>query len=359
MTGRARSSVPRIGYVPYGANFAPPADRRRFVGYARARNLPFEVANPDQRYDLVVLCEQADITAWARYPHGKMVYDLISSFLAIPRGNLRQQLRGTVNYLLGRSRHYEPDQWAAIQRMCRRADAVVCTTEEQRRDILPHSSNVHIILDLQGAVVRKVKHDYRCGAEANLVWEGLPSNIPQLRQVRDALTEVARRRPVVLNLVTDPDQPRFLSRFGRIRSEELARRIFDRVRLHAWEEETCAGIICGCDLGIIPIDLGDPLVAGKPENKLLLLWRLGMPVVCSATPAYRRAMRGAGLEEYACQDREQWVSAIERLLGDEALRREAGQRGRDYAEREFGEARILERWDALFASLGFDFRAGG
>lgn len=356
---RARPSIPRIGYVPYGATFSAPADRRRFVGYARARKLPFEVASPDERYDLVVLCEQADITAWARYPQGKIVYDLISSFLAIPRSSLRQQLRGTVNYLLGRSRHYEPDQWAAIQGMCRRADAVVCTTEEQRQDILPYSSSVHVILDLQGSVVKEVKRDYCCGAEANLVWEGLPSNIPQLRQVRDVLLEVARRRPVVLNLVTDPDQPRFLSRFGRIRSEDLAHRVFDNVRLHPWEEETCARIICGCDLGIIPINLGDPLVAGKPENKLLLLWRLGMPVVCSATPAYRRAMRGAGLEEFACGSDDEWVAAIERLLRDEELRREAGRLGREYAEREFGEARILERWDALFASLGFDFRPEG
>ena len=353
-----KGEIPRIGYVPYSSTLERPGDRRRFVAYAHARKLPFELARPEERYDLVVLSEVADISVWVDYPHGKVVYDLIDSYLAIPRSNVKQWLRGAVWYALGRHRRLRLDHWAAIQDMCRRADAVICTTEEQRGDIRRYCSNVHIVLDVHSSVIHKVKEDYRCGEPFNLVWEGLPSNIAQLKQIRDVLRDINKRRPLVLNIVTDPDQPRLLGRFGRVQSLDLAREVFDSVWLHPWDETTCSGIMRNCDLAVIPIDLSDPFVTGKPENKLLLLWRMGMPVVTSATPAYQRAMRDAGLEGLACSDQREWLIALERIIGNESLRREASIRGRELAETRFGKEVMLTRWDAVFASLGFDFGAG-
>jgi glycosyltransferase involved in cell wall biosynthesis len=345
----------RIGYAPIGPTLEKPGDRRRFVAYARARNLPFEMARPEERYDLVVLSELADISVWSDYPHGKVVYDLIDSYLAIPRSDVRQWLRGLVWFAMGRHRKLRLDYWSNIQDMCRRADAVVCSTEEQRRDIHRYCQNVHIVLDVHASVVRNVKDDYRCGEPFNLVWEGLPSNITQLKQIRDVLKDVNKLRPLVLNIVTDPDQPRLLGRFGRVQSIDLAREVFDAVQFHTWDEATCSEVIRSCDLAVIPIDLSDPFVTGKPENKLLLLWRMGMPVVTSATPAYRRAMHEAGLEGLACRDHEEWMAALERMIGDETLRREAGVRGKFFAEKHNNEEALLARWDAVFESLGFSF----
>jgi hypothetical protein len=48
-----------------------------------------------------------------------------------------------------------------------------------------------------------------------------------------------------------------------------------------------------------------------------------------------------------------WLATLERLLGDEAARRGAGTLGKAYTEREFSEASLLGRWDAVFSSLGF------
>jgi len=350
--------TPRIGYVPYSATLEKPGDRRRFGAYARARNLPFELARPEERYDLVVLSELADISVWCDYPHGKVVYDLIDSYLAIPRSNIKQWLRGAVWYAIGRHRRLRLDHWATIQDMCRRADAVVCTTEAQKGDIHRYCPNVHIVLDVHSSVVHKVKEDYRCGKPFNLVWEGLPSNITQLKQIRDALRDLNKCWPLTLNIVTDLDQPRLLGRLGRVQSLDLAHEAFDSVRLHLWQEATCAEIIQHCDLAVIPIDLSDSFVTGKPENKLLLLWRMGMPVVTSATPAYLRAMKGAGLEGLACRNQEEWGAAIKRMIDDESLRREAGTSGQKFAEIYYGKDVLLSRWDAVFASLGFSFHEG-
>jgi glycosyltransferase involved in cell wall biosynthesis len=331
-----------------------PGDRRRFVAYARARNLPFELARPKERYDIVVLSELADISVWCDYPYGKVVYDLIDSYLAIPRTDWKQMLRGPVWFVTGRHKRFRFDYKETIEAMCRRADAVICTTQEQKHDIEAFCPNVHIVLDIHDTVVRAVKHDYSAVRPFNLVWEGLPSNIPQLESVSEVLRTVARNRPVILNIVSDPDRPRLLGRFGRIRSIEAARKIFENIRFHHWDETTCSNIIAGCDTAIIPINLDDPFTAGKPENKLLLLWRMGLPVVASAIQSYSRAFAAVGMPHLACKTSDDWIAALERLITDENERRRAGQEGRAFAEQNWNRTRLLSLWDNVFMSLGND-----
>ena len=82
------------------------------------------------------------------------------------------------------------------------------------------------------------------------------------------------------------------------------RKVFNSVKLHLWDESTCSDIIRNCDLAVIPIDLSDPFAFGKPENKLLLFWGMGMPVVTSAIPAYVRAMQAVGFRELGMRERE-------------------------------------------------------
>ena len=80
--------------MPFSPTLKAPGDRRRFVAYAQARNLPFELARFDQRYDVVVLSEIADISIWCDYQQGKIVFDFIDFYLSVPRTNWRQLLRG-------------------------------------------------------------------------------------------------------------------------------------------------------------------------------------------------------------------------------------------------------------------------
>lgn len=346
----------RIGYSPMTPALNAPGDRRRFVHYAHKRNLRFEIADPAKDYDLVILSPLADISVWSRYPQGKLVYDLIDSYLAIPRTDLKGRLRGFAKFLSRQSRYLQLDHWEAIEGMCRRADAVICSTAEQQHDISRFCGNVRIILDAHGSVTRTVKCDYAAGQPFRLVWEGLPQTMGSLALIQPVLERLRKKIPIELHLVTDVEYYRFLGRFWKSSTLEAARRIWPDVRLHEWKEESCADIICACDLALIPLALTDPFAAGKPENKLLLFWRMGMPVVTSATPAYVRAMRGAGLN-LTCGDNTQWLVTLERLITDEAARRDAGCRGKSYADQEYSADGLLARWDALFDSLGFSVGA--
>jgi hypothetical protein len=61
----------------------------------------------------------------------------VDLYLSMPRTDPKGLLRGLVKFVAGQSRRLRLDHWKALDEMCRRADAVICSTEEQRRIVLP------------------------------------------------------------------------------------------------------------------------------------------------------------------------------------------------------------------------------
>jgi hypothetical protein len=343
----------RIGYAPFSSTLEAPGDRRRFCYYARKRNLKFEFADPSVTYDLVVLSAAADISTWIRYRRGnaKVVYDLTDSYLAIPKLNPKGLLRGPAKFVARQNRHLLWSYTRGVRDMCRRADAVICTTAEQRMDILSHCDNVHIILDFQSSVARISKSDYTAGDVFNLVWEGLPGNLGTLHEVMGVLGELQKKRRLAIHAVTNLSYRKYLNgRFAQRSMIDLARKMPVPPYLYAWNEQTCSNIVCACDLAIIPIPLHDPLYAGKPENKLHLFWRMGMPTVVSATPAYSRAMDESGVM-MACKTSKDWLNMLENYCCSEEARRNAGQQGKRYVDQQHSEHAMLARWDEMFCSI--------
>jgi hypothetical protein len=346
------SGAPRVGYVPFSDDLRKPGDRRRFVGYAARRRIPLEIAKPSEHYDLVVLSQAADISLWLDYTKGKVVYDLIDSYLASPRTEFKQMFRGPAKYVTGQFKHLRLDYKGTVEQMCTRADAVVCTTDEQKRDISKFCSNVHLTLDFHSSVARQYKDDYSIGTPLRIAWEGLGVNVQQLAVIADVLRQLASEFPLSLTLVTDLEHHRWLNKLGRVRSVDVAARILENVIVHPWTEDTCARILGGCDIGVIPLDMNDPFVSGKPENKLLLMWRIGLPVACSATPAYVRAMNAAGTPDLACATPDDWLSALRTLASSKQARRTAGLAGREHANGVWSEDAVLTRWDRVLESVG-------
>lgn len=345
-------SLPRIGYVPMTEDFSAPGDRRRFVYYARSRGLDFEIADPNREYDVVVLSQAADLSRWIRYDGGRIVFDFIDSYLA--ETGIRTVLRGAAKYAFRQTRYLHLDYRELLRKMSEKSHAIICSTEAQRKDLLEHCRNVHVILDVHTAAVKNVKSDFARGSVFNLVWEGLPGNIVTFEPIADALRRLQERHPIALHLITDIERPAALRNVGRLPTKRLVRRVLsgiDDVYLYEWNEELFSTICTACDLAIIPIPLDKPIFAGKPENKLVLFWRMNVPVVTSATPAFVGAMSAAGLS-MTCEQPSDWLQLLERYMADESLRREAARAGYAHATTEYSEERLLERWDDVFESIG-------
>jgi glycosyltransferase involved in cell wall biosynthesis len=349
-----KTSDLRIAYLPGERDFSAPCDRRRFVAYARARGIEFELADPREKYDLVVLSQRADLSVWSQYRPGeaKIVFDSVDSYLAAD--GLKATLRGLAKFATRASRHLQFNYRKAVARMCQRADAVVCSTEEQRAHIREYCPNVHLILDVHDSELHEMKRDYAGGKKLHLVWEGLASSGIPLELLHQLIEPLAAEREIVLHVVTDLVYWKYLDRVGKRHTVDDVRRVFGplarQVHLYDWNPLAISRIATAADLALIPIDLSNSFHRGKPENKLLLFWRMGVPTLTSATPAYRRAMALAGLD-MACENMEQFRSRLDSFAADRSLREAAGQRGLEVVREHYSAAAMLGKWDHVFESI--------
>ena len=348
----------KIGYAPLNKNFDHPGDLRRFCYFAEKRNIKFEPADPSEAYDLVILTQNADISIWSEYQKGncKIIYDFVDSYLHVPLWNLKGVLRGAAKYFAGQNRYLRLNHWKALQAMCQRADGVACSTEEQKISILPFCKNVHVILDFHFTLMCSTKVDYSAGQPFNMVWEGMPGNLKFVFEISEVLKELSKKYDIAFHAVTDLSYGKYMGKYCIRSTQPLAKKIFKNSYVHEWKAESLASTVSSFDLAIIPIPLNKPfgqdnsLAIGKPENKLLLLWRMGMPTVVSATPAYKRVMDQCGLP-MACQTKDEWFNTLEKYINDEALRRKVAQNGKSFVENNYSEDILLSKWDNLLSSV--------
>lgn len=352
----------RIGYVPLTPSCTHPFDLRNFLYYARKRDLKFEIVEPGRSYDVIVLTPRVDLSVWSEYDRSKakLIYMTVDSYLSVPRFDVKGALRGLAKYAIREHANLRLDYSGAIRDMCRRADAVVCTTREQEEDIRASCSNVHIILECHFKAVRDVKTDYALGNRVNLVWEGLPANMPALAQLNGVLSRLRTKFQMSLHIITDLEHKKFLNKIWTTSTVKEARRLFGDVHdlfntgspvsLYQWNLEMFSRIVTNCDIAVIPLDTGSPMALGKPENKLLLFWRMGMPTVTTASPAYVRAMDACGQDLY-CRDSAAWRDKLEGLIVDADARKAAGVTGKQCADSRYGEHVYLAQWDRLFESV--------
>jgi glycosyltransferase involved in cell wall biosynthesis len=342
----------RLGYVPYSPTLLPPGDRRRFANWARSRGVSFELAHPDRSYDIVVLSARADLSRWARRRRDgtRIVYDLIDSYLTIPPWRPDDIARGLGKTLLRQHARPTLSYTRAVIEMCGRADVVVCSTPEQRERIRSYCDDVRVILDVHDDELQPVSAPPPDPTALRLFWEGLPQNLAGFQPAAlDALATVHQQVNVTLHVVTDPTYRRWFGRVGTAETSRLLRSFPVPTVLHPWDTETVPAAAGECDIGLIPLDLDDAFAAGKPENKLLIMWQLGLPVVTSATPSYRRVMSAAGLSD-VCTTTSDWAEALLRLR-EPATRQQAARAGLSYVRDHHAGEAIRQDWDRLITDL--------
>lgn len=346
----------RIGWSSYSPDFSHPGDRRRFAAYARERGLRYEYASPSCAHDVAIITHASDLPAWiarkrAEGDRLKLIFELIDSYLQ-DRSPLRRLLKGTARSALGTESRLSPDFLRTLKQTCEVADVVICSTPEQHDDIRRLNDKVHVSFDWFGDELGPAKSNYTREEKLRLVWEGQSTTSRHLQIVREQLNALANK--VELHLVTDGRVPRFFGRYGAYDTLSAFKGFRCDVHLHEWERDSFASDIRAADVAILPIDPNNRFAMGKPENKLVMLWKLGMPVIASATPAYARAMRGAGLDSI-CGTPADWQEQLEWALGSPPaeLERKAAK-GRAFAEQSYGWEEFVRPFDQAFRSIGFE-----
>lgn len=149
-------------------------------------------------------------------------------------------------------------------------------------------------------------------------WIGSPSTAPYLHAIAPALREVTRDGRATVRLIGLHDSP---SAFAF------------PCTIAPWDEAHEAAELHAFDIGIMPLP-DQPWERGKCGYKLLQYMACRKPVVASPVGANCEIVQQGANGLLAGAD-EEWVAALETLLGDADLRAQYGQAGRMAVEQRY------------------------
>jgi hypothetical protein len=174
-----------------------------------------------------------------------------------------------------------------------------------------------------------------------LVWEGSRDNLVYLIPYLDAFKELEAERIATLRIITD--DARSAPVYGVSTNRGLLARLGLTAEFVDWSLEGFSISLAEGDIGIAPLPLDDPFCVAKPSNKILGYAYLGLPVIASPIPSYRRVIEHAGFGVLA-ETAKDWVDSVKQLADDPERRRRMGQAGREYVARNHGPVAFAERY---------------
>jgi hypothetical protein len=345
----------KIGYWPLSPNLRSAGDRRRIVFWAQARGHEI-VTDLSKSVDVIIASEKSDFNSSILSKRkSPLIFDLVDAYLS-PLNLYDDLARGVAKKISGQISGEVKPYSKHVKDFCLQADAVICSSIEQEEVIKPHNRNTHVILDSHDEIpFLKPLHPNQMNSRKFLIlWEGQPATIRGVRQISSVLAQLAKSTDLQINFVTDESYYQFLgTHFKRNTLARLGRdlrEIHSKVSIIPWTPINLVETARKSTVAMIPIDLSVPMQRLKPENRLLIMWRLGLPCLCSASPAYIRVSDVAGVSS-TCQDKEVWNMKFSNLFNDPGFAYEEIVRGQNYLHEYHNRSILLEKWDSVVESV--------
>ena len=330
-----------------------PGARRRILYYLKNRNFKYKMVNNSKDSDLVYLAQNSDLSNIKFRREKFYIFDFVDSYLDIPFWEFKSVFRGLGKFFIGQHKKLKLNYTNTLIECCKKSDMVICSSEEQRKIILKYNSNVFPILDFNDDYSRETKKNYTLGKKVKIAWEGLPENLVQLKQVKLALEKLSKEFDIELIVVTDGYFYKYFKSILKVDTKKYLGEILGKNIKFThieWKIDSYYKDLIKTDFIIIPINLSDKLVAGKPENKLLHLWKLRMPVITTETLAYKRTMIKTGLNDCAKNDIN-FYKLCKNFIENRELRVLNAKKGYKYSTNFHNNKKILKQWDSALKIL--------
>lgn len=335
----------KIGIFPFSSSLNHPADRRRLVFWAKARNHEL-VIGEYRNVDLIFISERSDFLELSRIKGPPRVFDLIDGYLS-PQQLPIDFMRGALKCVVGQHRTYPRTYTSIVKEACKHVDLVICSSPEQRKKILHYNSNVHTILD-NHSEFPLMKFRRQSQHLPALFWEGTTYTLRGLEK----LLKMVNLQALPINIVTDLQHSRIL---GKYMKQDVHKRLSRRLpnyllHLHAWSAETVISHAVNSDLAILPINSVDKLQLYKPENRLLIMFRLGLPCLTSDIQSYQRIEKLLNTK-ITCNSIADWSETINLFLKNSEIGEYQSSLGQKYILEHHTEEILLNKWDKAIESV--------
>lgn len=346
----------KVGYSPLSKNLSSPGDRRRLIYWAKARGHTL-ITDLNEKLDIIVASENSDfnspIFSQRKVP---IIFDLVDAYLS-PLNPLDDLARGVAKKMSGQiSGGIKPFSYH-VRDFCKNVNSVICSSIEQEFEVKKFQDQTHVILDSHDEIpllTPGTNNDQR-SKEFRLLWEGQPATIRGVKSIVSALSKLQESNNLDLGLdfVTDESYFLFLNKYFRKETCKLLdpelRYVSRDMYLVPWSIENLVSKAKLATVGIIPIDLTIPMQKLKPENRLLIMWRLGIPCLTSPSPAYIRVAKQA-CTDTVCSNPNEWFDKLNQLLHSSKFSLNEVSKGQQYLAENHTSKILLHKWDAAVES---------
>jgi len=337
----------RIRYVGHSPDLSHPADRRRIGLLADTEE--FEIVSPTSiNFDYTLLTPNANLTRYLKNKQGRPVYlDIVDGYLSTARNPLEDLARNILRSYQKKSSLGSITYTNHLKRSIREADGCVVASVEQLSSIRHLNQNISVISDCHMELSRIIYNPKMCG----ILWQGFGSNLKHLLHIAPELDLVIQKNDLSLFVMTERRYKKFGNLIYNQETMKLLRRkfpkSFERVEFVDWSIPNFTKTAEKSGLGIIPITPDDKFAQMKAENKLLELFSIGLPVLTSETPAYKRVFDEVGQGDN-CVSEGKWGERIEAVMSDSGKRVKMQMAGSDYIRSFHQKKSKVEKWRRVF-----------
>lgn len=345
----------RIGYSPLSPGLSSAGDRRRIVFWAKARGHTL-VTDLSANVDVILASEKSDFnSSFFSKTKVPIIFDLVDAYLS-PLDAANDLLRGVAKHVSREISGVIKPFSHHIRDFCVKSNAVICSSIEQQIIIGDLNRNIHVILDSHDEIpfVSNTDSKFRTSDSHRIIWEGQPATIEGINLVAHALKDVSKETNLKLHFVTDEKYFLILNKYLERKTLPLIERSLGKflgeITLTSWSPENLVNGAKNSSVAMIPINLNVPMQRLKPENRLLIMWRLGLPCLTSPSPAYIRVAEQAGVIA-VCNNTEEWVLNFNRILNDPIFAKNQVEAGQNYVHENHNQNILLKKWDSAFESV--------
>ena len=341
-----------IGYWPNSVDCKAPGDRRRLMYWANARNHSI-ILNSYKSCDALVFTSKHDLGIVRKMPQ------YIPKFLDFPDQYIEETslikdygrafVRGLANGLPFPLEKFS-DQ---IEKVISQEIEVICSSPEQavRYQIL--GARVSSVLDFHEEFPDiPFKKRSLTSDVCKIMWEGQSGNLDSLATI---LTELnfSLDSKFSLTVVTDEIKYKFANRYFAkpsvvfLESKNKPKGL--QITLIPWKVENVVEQFQRNHMALIPVNLLNGVSGMKPENRILIAWRLGLPVLAGFSQSHQRLAEIIGLDFVV--KGAHWSSKIYEMYSDCELAEHQVSRGKEYLKNFHNREVLLDKWDSIFAGV--------
>lgn len=319
-------------------------DRRRFISYINNfKNIKIEhEVEKNKIYDVVIVGSGGDLRKAAKLRKFTkyLIIDYANHYL-VENNIIKNRARPILQAMFLNFDYTLKSYKKLITDVFKVADTIIVSSSAQLQYLKKLNFKSYVLTDFFHDEINFLKPNFKRQVSFNsLMWEGQSSNITNLNVLKKVLN---KKRTLKLNVVTDEFYGFMNGRILKKNTKSFLQKNFINYSYFKWSQKNLINTAFHSQLGVIPIDKSKSIYASKPENKIVLMWLLGLPIIGTDIQSYLNLEKRSNIK-CTCSSIQEWEYTLEKYYSNPKLITDDAKQSYDYACKEYSSQKIFNQW---------------